>query len=63
MYYAMCRDLKIKANKITAMKTGLREFYLVESPYYGITEEVGAHCGWCAKVQVISKKETFEEKK
>jgi len=61
MYYAMCRDLKIKANKIWAMKT-FGQLYLVESPLYGIMKEESAHCGWCAKTQVIGRMEKFEEK-
>jgi hypothetical protein len=61
MYYAMCRDLKIKANKILASVVVQESFYLVESPFYGISQEVGAHCGWCAKIQVISKIERSQK--
>jgi hypothetical protein len=61
MYYAMCRDSKIKANKIWASVTIQKGFYLVESPLYGISEEIGAHCGWCAKTKVIGRIEKFEE--
>ena len=62
MYYTMCKDLKIKSNKIWAMTVIKKGFYLVESPLYGIVEEVDAHCGWCAKIDVISKIEKFEER-
>jgi len=57
----MCRDLKIKANRIWANQIIQKGFYLVESPLYGIIEEKSAHCAWCAKTEVIAAKETFEE--
>jgi len=59
-FYSVCRTSKIKANDFTALSVGGQYYFVESKANMNIHKEVQAHCGWCAKVEVITKDPRFQ---